>query len=143
MMTHNSHWQVHCEILTGMSQMTSLWQLPKIRNIPAFFFFKCANCSANNNPSGENSLRKFTKWFLVMPYKLQSFFKQMALQFIFWTLLSTQQDVVSAKTRNAQIHSWLSRSVAPSVFPSVSFSPHHCWEAWFPESQHLIFIPMP
>lgn len=56
-MTHNSQWQVHCEILTGMSQMTILWQLPKIRNIPAFiffFFFKCANCSANNNPSGEN-----------------------------------------------------------------------------------------
>lgn len=114
--------------------MTSLWQFPQIRNIPAPFFFFFSNvliAVQTITHQGKTSLTKFTKWFLVMPYKVHFFFKQMALQFIFWTLLSTQQDVVSTKTRNAQIHSWLSRSVAPSVFSSVSFSLHHCWEAWF------------
>lgn len=118
-MNHNSQRQVHCEILTSMSQMNNLWQLHKIRNFPAFIFFKCAVIWTITQ-QGKTALT-FTKWFLVMPYKMYIFFKQMALQFSIWTLVSTQQDTVSAKPRNAQIPSWLSSSVTPSMFYQFLF----------------------
>lgn len=128
-MNYNSQWQFHCEILTDVSQMTNLWQLPSIRNIPAFVFYRCANHNPNNNPLREIYTNKIYKiissnalqsTFLFLNKWLYNSFSEPYCQFsrMLWAL-------IPAKLKSTP--GWANPSF-PLVFPSVSVSPYHCWE---------------
>lgn len=80
-------------------------------------------------------------WFLLRLYKLHQ--NKRWLWDSILNLLSTQQDAVSGKTRNAQAYSWLPGSALPLCFHQFLFHLITVGSWCFPRGRDLLLIQCP